>query len=218
MNTVSGSISCVFLVITFLVYVLVPELSTLHGKIVLSNVFSMLLLTIFILLAYFITHLLPYKICQIVGYGGYFLTMSMFWWMTIMSFDLCWTFMRAKAPCKNSAMHKFFIYSAVAWGLSAAMTLVIILADHMMGEQIMFLPKPNVGLTKCFLEDDSQRMYLHLPIMFLIIFNGIFFTVTTVSIYRFSYIRQELAVDNNLHKIQPDNSEGERLKAEKPSL
>ena len=30
------------------------------------------------------------------GYLGYFFTLSMFCWMTVMSLDLCWTFLRAQ--------------------------------------------------------------------------------------------------------------------------
>ena len=65
---------------------------------------------------------------MITGYSGYFFTMSMFSWMTVMSFDLCWTFMRAKVPRRGSARLKFAIYSAIAWGSSAAFTLGIIAA------------------------------------------------------------------------------------------
>ena len=105
-----------------------------------------------------------------------------------MSFDLCLTFMRAKAPRKGSALLKFVIYSAVAWGSSAALTIAILLADQMMEEQSdnqdLFFPKPNVGISKCFLHDESQGMYLHFPIMMLMIINGMFFIITTITLYR----------------------------------
>ena len=85
-------------------------------------------------------------------------------------------------------MGKFISYSAVAWGSSAALTIAIILADQMMKEksddQMIFFPKPNVGLTKCFLQDESQGLYLHVPIMLLMIVNGMFFTITTITLYR----------------------------------
>ena len=191
-NTVSGSISCIFLAITFLVYICVPELNSLHGKIVLSNVFSIFFLTAYLLLVYNFSHLLPHLACQIAGYSGYFFTMSMFSWMTIMSFDLCWTFMRAKVPRKGSALLKFVIYSAVAWGSSAAFTLGIILADQMMEDQTgnhkLFFTKPNVGKLKCFLQDDAQGMFLHLPCMVLMMINAVFFLITTTTLYRCSLI------------------------------
>ena len=85
-----------------------------------------------ILLVYNGSSYLHGVLCEFVGYSGYFLTMSMFCWMTIMSFDLCWTFKRAKVPSKDAAVQKFLIYSFVAWGASATMTLTIILADLVM--------------------------------------------------------------------------------------
>ena len=66
-NTISGVISCVFLIITFLVYVWVPELNNLHGKIVLSNVVSIFFLTSYLVLVYNGSQLLPPTLCKISG-------------------------------------------------------------------------------------------------------------------------------------------------------
>jgi hypothetical protein len=209
-NTLSGLISCVFLIITFLVYIIVPELNNLHGKIVISNVFAIFMSTVFILCVYNFSDYLHGLVCKITGYGGYFFTISMFSWMTIMSFDLCWTFIRAKIPRRGSALLKFVIYSALAWGLSIALTITVIFADQILEEQgdnkTMFFSKPNVGLTKCFLEDESQGLYLHLPIFILMMINSFFFIITTSTLYRSSltthqarYARQK----NHLKQVVP---------------
>ena len=66
-NTISGVISCIFLIITFLVYVLVPELNNLHGKIVLSNVVSIFFLTSYLVLVYNGSHLMTPTLCKISG-------------------------------------------------------------------------------------------------------------------------------------------------------
>ena len=187
-NTLSGLISCVFLIVTFLVYIIVPELNNLHGKIVISNVFAIIMSTVYILCVYNFSDYLHGFVCKIPGYGGYFFTISMFSWMTIMSFDLCWTFMRAKVPRRGSTLVKFVIYSAVAWGSSAATTLWIILADLIMEDQNdnqrTFITKPNVGKEKCFLQDDAQELFLHLPSMILMMINIIFFFITIFTLYR----------------------------------
>ena len=166
-------------------YIFVPELNNLHGKIVLSNVFTIFLLTAYLLFIYNSSDLLNKLSCKIAGYSGYFLTMSMFTWMTVMSFDLCWTFLRAKVPRKGSALLKFVIYSAIAWGSSSILTIAIILADLLIEEDMkLVFAKPNVGKQKCFLQDKSQGLYLHLPIMLLMIVNGIFYVTTTITLYR----------------------------------
>jgi len=186
-NTLSGIISCIFLVITFFVYVYVPELNNLHGKIVLCNVLSIFLTTVFLLCVYNFSYIFSPFICKVVGYSGYFFTMSMFMWMTIMSFDLCWTFIRAKLPRRGSALVKFIIYSVVAWGSSASFTLGVILVDQFMQDEVetqwTVIVKPNVGETKCFITEESQALYLHLPIFILMMINSVFFVITTTTLF-----------------------------------
>ena len=186
--TISGCISCFFLFITFLVYVLVPDVNNLHGKIVLSNVFSNFFFTAFLLLVFNFTHLLSHLSCQIVGYSLYFFSMSMFFWMTIMSVDLCLTVIRAIISRRGSAFPNFVVYSAVGWGSSAVLTLGIILADQVMEDQNeeekFFFSKPNVGKQRCFLHGDAVGIFHHLPSMVLMIINLILFLITTTTHYR----------------------------------
>ena len=199
LNTASCIISCVFLIITFLVYISVPELNNLHGKIILSNIFSIFLLTIYLLTVYHGSYYLQGLLCNLAGYTGYFLTISMFMWMTVMSFDLYWTFRRAKVPRKGSALVKFVIYSVIAWGSSTALTSSLILADILMEEvgtsEELFFYKPNVGIQKCFLHERSQGLYLHLPIMLLMIINGVFFILTIINLHRYNIIANNTIIN-----------------------
>ena len=94
--TVSAVLSTLFLIITAIVYIKLPELGNLHGRIVLSNVITITLVTLYLLLVYNASHLLSDSLCVIIGHLGYFLTISMFSWMTVLSFDLFWTFSNAR--------------------------------------------------------------------------------------------------------------------------
>ena len=183
-NSISGTISCVFLSVTFIVYCSVPELNNLHGKIIISNVATIFLSTAYILIVYNFSHLFSYLVCKIFGFVGYFFTICMFSWMTIMSFDLCWTFIRAKMPRKSSTNLKYMIYSSVAWGWGFVLTMTIMLADTLM-EETSYLPMPEVGVSKCFLGDTAQGVYFHLPVLLLMLVNGIFFVITTSTLYRY---------------------------------
>ena len=83
--TVLGVISLVFLLITLIVYVTVPDLFNLHGKIVVSNVSSIFLVTSYLLVVYNIpipTFPSPSP-CAVLGYVGYYTSMAMFAWMTV---------------------------------------------------------------------------------------------------------------------------------------
>ena len=95
-NTVLGLLSILLLLLTLLVYILLPELHNLHGYLVTSNLLVNILQTAFLLLVFNLSHWLPDMACQILGYLGYFLTMAMFAWMTVLSIDLAWTLNRSR--------------------------------------------------------------------------------------------------------------------------
>ena len=127
-----GIFSLAFLLITIFVYMTLPSLKNLHGKIVLSNVFSILLTTIFLVVIYNVQKdqeghkgqisegefliLIPAPACRALGYILYYTGISMFCWMSVMCIDLCWTFGRAKIPRKGSDRMKFLSYSLFGWG------------------------------------------------------------------------------------------------------
>ena len=95
-NTVLGLVSILLLLTTLLVYILLPELHNLHGYLVTSNILVNILQTTFLLVVFNLSHLLEDLTCKIVGYLGYFLTMAMFAWMSVLSIDLAWTLNRSR--------------------------------------------------------------------------------------------------------------------------
>ena len=81
--TVLGVISLVFLLVTLIVYVTVPDLFNLHGKIVVSNVSSIFLVTSYLLIVYNAPIPQGSTSCAVLGYTGYYTSMAMFAWMTV---------------------------------------------------------------------------------------------------------------------------------------
>ena len=65
--TVLGVISLVFLLLTFYVYISLPDLYNLHGKIVLSNVVSAFLVTLYLIIVF---NIIPSEsiFCLVLGY------------------------------------------------------------------------------------------------------------------------------------------------------
>lgn len=112
--TFCGLISLVSLLITMFVYLTLPSLKNLHGKIVLSNVTSILFTTLLLIIIYNVKKkenneelvaehteflvLVPLQVCVGLGYSLYYTGISMFCWMSVMCTDLCWTFARATIP------------------------------------------------------------------------------------------------------------------------
>lgn len=180
-NTISGAVSCIFLLITSLVYIKLPEFNNLHGKIVLSNIVSILVVTLYLSLVYHLPAQLSNIACQALGYLGYFFTMAMFSWMTIMSFDLCWTFRKPSPPGTARSCVRFVSYSCLGWGLSGLLTLLLLLLDLSLPSSFT---RPGVGQVKCFIQDSALGLYLHLPVLILLSLNIVFFLITAVTLYR----------------------------------
>ena len=175
--TILGIISLVFLSITFIVYVSIPKLFNLHGKIVISNITSIFLVTLYILIFYNVA-LTGSIFCVILGYFGYFVSIAMFGWMTIICLDLSWTFCRFTIPRRGSDFSKFLGFSIIAWGLAALLTTVVLSLDITLPDGSEW--KPNMGMSSCFIEEvgNKRMVFFHIPILALVLINLILFLVT----------------------------------------
>ena len=180
--TVSGLVSLVSLFIVFIVYVVIPDLNSLHGKIVLSNVVSVGFLSLFLLYVFNVKQYIPF-LCESVGYFGYFSSMSMFSWMTIMCYDLCSTLLQIKVQRNSSHGSRFLLYSVCGWGMGIILTTNLLILEHTLPPQSDF--HPGVGNLSCFISMEGNRfLYLfHLPILIMMIVNIGFFIIiiTTLS-------------------------------------
>lgn len=87
-------LSVPFLIATFLVYAILPELRNVHGK---SLMCYLLGLTVgYSVLSYIQfkggDHSIESATCRIFGYITYFSLMFAFFWLSVISFDLWWNF------------------------------------------------------------------------------------------------------------------------------
>jgi G protein-coupled receptor Mth (Methuselah protein) len=93
-------LSIPFLVATFLVYACIHELRKLHGKAVMCYIFA-LILVYFVLAINRLNSTNFFKVqwlCKTLGYVGYCSTLSCFFWLSVMSFDI-WSTFRLKLFC-----------------------------------------------------------------------------------------------------------------------
>ena len=183
--TALGIISLLFLIITFIVYVSVADLFNLHGKIVVSNVTSIFFATAYILIVYNFT-LTSSVFCVIIGYFGYFISISMFGWMTVICLDLYWTICCSTRPGGDSDISKFLLFSLGAWGLAAALTALVFSADNLLPEGSDL--KPNVGVAECFIQAEGSKriVFFHIPILVMMLINLILYLVTVYNLSKHS--------------------------------
>ena len=112
--------------------------------------------------------------------------MAMFSWMTVMSFDLRWTFSRWKTARRRSTdRRKLLLFSIFAWGFPMLITLTLaILQASLPPGEVM---NPGIGTKKCFLswETGSQPLYFYyIPVLLLMIANSANYIAVVVFIMR----------------------------------
>ena len=177
-------LSCVSLCVTFIVYIIVPGLLNFQGVLVLCNIITMFLATIYILAVFNMRFSLT--ACSIIGYFGYFISLSMFLWMTVTCVDIYITLTHPNQVSnfsKDSKKMKFSLYVSLSWGLAFLMTLFLLTLQIISPESKW---NPKVGETMCFLQSEgySRLVFFHLPILVLISGNLILFLVIMISLRR----------------------------------
>ena len=106
--TLSGFVSIFFLLLTLLFYITLPDLGNFQGNIICAYILSIILTTSVLIIIYNVklqtyreidddvTHefniLISKGTCQFLGYLLYFSGILMFCWMSVLCFDLFWTF------------------------------------------------------------------------------------------------------------------------------
>ena len=179
-------LSSVSLFVTFVVYIIVPGLLNFQGVLVLCNLITMFLATIYILAVFNMRFSLI--TCSVIGFFGYFISLSMFLWMTVTCVDIYITLTRQNQVSnysKDSKKWKFSLYVSITWGFAFLITLFLLTL-----QTFVFSPEsewnPRVGETMCFLQSEgySRLVFFHVPILVLISGNLILFLVIMIRLKR----------------------------------
>ncbi|XP_035790065.1 G-protein coupled receptor Mth2-like [Anopheles albimanus] len=176
-------VSLPFLVATFLVYAILPELHNLPGMSLMCYVTSLAVSYLLLALARMDVYEHRSVICHVTGYTVYFTLMASFFWLNIMSFDIYWTFAGSRGLMTER--QKFSFYCLYAWGTPVLFVSLIFLFDHttLISDKSL---RPNVGEERCFLSEENltQFLYVYLPLLLLISANIFFFVSTALRIYQ----------------------------------
>ncbi|XP_049545933.1 probable G-protein coupled receptor Mth-like 10 isoform X2 [Anopheles darlingi] len=151
-----------FLVATFVVYAILPELRNLPGMLLMCYVAA--LGVSYLLLGLVRMNIYGYQsfVCKGTAYTLYFTLMASFFWLNVMSFDIYWTF--GGSHGRTTERTKFLYYSLYAWGVPLLFLSLILLFDHT--DLISYNHRPNVGEEVCFLKLRTYVSSLSPPIAF----------------------------------------------------
>ena len=131
-GTSMSVVGCVFVLLT---YSLFRELRTLPGKILMNLSAAILATSIFILIGIPLFALSERdEVCQMTAIFLHWVVLSQFSWMTIMSYELARTMIRAthlrQSETKKVKRNTFLVYLLIGWGLPIIVTSVSIALNY----------------------------------------------------------------------------------------
>ncbi|XP_077254743.1 G-protein coupled receptor Mth2-like isoform X3 [Temnothorax americanus] len=177
-----------FLVATYVVYWLLPDLRNLHG-LTLRGYVGCLALAYSMLGVLQLTpqEQIPNGICITFAFIIHFSFLASFFWLNVMCFDIWWTFggfRSLQGSVKQRERKKFVMYSIYAWGSASILTVICVIMDF-----VPSVPKelirPEIGETKCwFNTNEARALYFYLPMSVTVVCNICLFISTALKIVR----------------------------------
>lgn len=171
------AVSCVFLAVTLLVYVSVPELhAKVHGKCLVSHVTALLLAYLCLIIVQSTSGNLPDAACKIMASLTHVSFLAAFFWLNVMCFDIWWTLksMRPVAETGELSRLRFKMYSIYSWGCPAFISFVAIIVDSL--PEDFDVIRPGFGTKKCWFADNHPLWaYFYGFVLTLVVANIILF-------------------------------------------
>ncbi|KAK4879826.1 hypothetical protein RN001_007972 [Aquatica leii] len=184
--------SSIFLILTLLGYICVPEMQNLHGKTLMCNCGSLLVaFTILAVLQFYPTVEGP--ACKFIGYIVMYTFLAAFMWSNVMCFDIWWTFGSMRVDGinqKKRERRRFLYYCLYSWTIPLVITLTAFSVQCFKQS----LPEsmkpfvPTLGEFSCFFEESTNLisflMWFMLPIAIVCGCNLVFFIKTIIYCYK----------------------------------
>lgn len=194
MNAVGMIISMPFLLLTFLVYAVLPD-RNLHGKCLMCYVITLFGAYAFLVFIQLYPNDLAGANCKTLGILCFFFFTVSFFWMNVMSIDIWWAFsgLRGFSGSRKEAERKrFILYCGYAWGVSLLLTMIVIglTVSENIEKNVWY--NPGMGDGQCWFRDGVPTLlYFYVPMATIIVVNITLFAVTACKIKR---VQQDTAM------------------------
>ncbi|XP_072750315.1 G-protein coupled receptor Mth2-like isoform X1 [Anoplolepis gracilipes] len=181
-------VSLPFLLATFVVYSILPELNNMHGYTLRGYVGS-LFVAYMVLVVLQLTQpdAITYSTCIMLAFVIHFSFLASFFWLNVMCFDIWWTFggfRSLQGSVKQREKKKFIIYSIYAWGSASILTIVCAIMDFVPSVPKDFI-RPEFGVVRCWFTTDAARaLYFYGPMSITVVCNICLFISTALKIVR----------------------------------
>ncbi|XP_072757734.1 G-protein coupled receptor Mth-like [Anoplolepis gracilipes] len=151
--------------IIFLVYCILPELHNIHSFMLCRYSSMLFVLYIYDLMQRLINlENLAYAICIASGLVRYFSSLASYIWLSVMSFDMWWTFRNFRSLTKKAQQQdkKKFLYSIIAWGIPFIFIIICIIMEIVPSVPKSFRPRFDVD-TCWFGHGVPEHLYSYGP-------------------------------------------------------
>ncbi|XP_072744446.1 G-protein coupled receptor Mth2-like [Anoplolepis gracilipes] len=158
-------VSILFLMSIFLVYSILPDLQKTHSFMLRNYSGTLSVAYTFEIVNIVITaDTVHYSVCLTVAFFNYFCFLTSFLWLTIMSFDMWWTFRGLcllRRNIKQREKNKLVFYAIYAWGLPFILAVISIIMDSV-SENLPQILRPEFSAGNCwFSHKGSFALYYY---------------------------------------------------------
>ncbi|XP_063387116.1 G-protein coupled receptor Mth2-like [Cydia fagiglandana] len=175
------AVSSVFLVLTALVYLALPELRDLQGKSIVSLCISLAIANILMC----ILKVMAYENmtwCAIRGFLAYYFIISSFFWMNAIAVQILHNIKRSTI-C-SYGWKEFLWYALYGWGVPALFTIILLIVNYTPGRH----EKPGIGHTHCWFHDLRRIwIYMYSVMTILIAANVAIFVYASIFLWKHTF-------------------------------
>ncbi|KAK5639903.1 hypothetical protein RI129_010714 [Pyrocoelia pectoralis] len=184
-NLIGMIISMPFLLLTFIVYALLPE-RNLHRKSLMCYVLTLFCAYLCLAIAQIYPNDIEFDTCKALAIFCLFFFMVSFFFMNVMSIDMWWTFsgFRGFSGTKRQKERKrFIVYSIYAWGAPLLLVIIVTSLTHSSSIPADAWYNPAIGDGQCWFRGEcANLLYFYGPLTVLILANIILFCMTAFKI------------------------------------
>ncbi|XP_072758054.1 probable G-protein coupled receptor Mth-like 3 [Anoplolepis gracilipes] len=157
-------ISLLCMLALFLIYC-IPKLNNIHSFMLRRYSSMIFIYHMSNLLKKLIDMQLPYSMCIASALVNYFSSLAAFFWLSVMSFDMWWTFRNVHSLQKNMKQQgkKKFLYSIIGWGGPVIFCIICIIMEIVPSVPESLQPKLIVNMC-LFHFSTSKLFYIYGPI------------------------------------------------------
>eukprot|EP00106_Octopus_bimaculoides_P007582 XP_014775024.1 PREDICTED: uncharacterized protein LOC106872517 [Octopus bimaculoides] len=168
------------LAITIIIYLCIPDLHTLPGKLLISLLSALFVAELLFLISSQVTT--STILCTSLAIVIHYSFLASFFWMNVLSFDAWYTFSGlTQLRSKGKGTKRFVLYSLYAWICPLVIVTISLIFEYTPGNHGL---SPEYGNGICWITNGKSLLWLFaFPVMLILCLNTTAFILTTRGLY-----------------------------------